>query len=164
MTQMWHERALRNGNVFSAHVASCHGLIGKKHIVGDRTGARLYEMSDSAYTDNGTAIRRLRRAPHTIKKTAKVGRARHSHKALRLIMDTGSSSPAAGNPTIGMRYSNDAGKTWSALQYKDFGADAQYGANIEWRRLGSSGHVRQYEIVTEADVPATLIAAYGDIQ
>ena len=162
LTSMWHERGLWNGATYEAHFASCHGLINNKHIVGDRRSAILYEMRTDAGDDDGTTIRRFRRTPHLIKST-RLGRSRHSHKALRLVVDIGD-NPGAGNPMIGLRYSNDSGRTWSNIVWKNYGATVSKGLEVEWRRLGSSNKLRTYEVITQNNVPAWLVNAYLDIE
>src|SRR4030095_16079898 len=60
----WHERAWWNGAALERHRARCHCHCFGKHLVGDHTTGQIYEMVDSAFTDNGAAIHRIRQAPH----------------------------------------------------------------------------------------------------
>lgn len=164
-TKMWHQRMYFNTltGQEEAHRACCAAYFAGKHIVGDRESAKLYELSDTTYTDVTAPIYRIRRAPHIMKG----GRASEglSHHFLRVYCQTGvgllGHAEAAGvDPKLLMRYSDDGANTWSDYLEASIGAMGQYGLPVEWRQLGSTNFERTYEITTSEPVPHVLLEAY----
>ena len=71
-------------------------------------------------------------------------------------------APAAGG-TVKLRWSNDAGSTWSNPHTASSGAAGQYGQRVIWRRLGR-GRNRVYEVSGSDPVPQlALLAAEIDV-
>jgi outer membrane protein assembly factor BamB len=63
-TQMWHERQYLDLWSMKRHRADCHALAYGQNVVGDWETGAIYALDPDTYTDNGTSIARIRRAPH----------------------------------------------------------------------------------------------------
>jgi hypothetical protein len=68
-TGSWHQVGTWNGKTgqFNAHRSQCHTTNFGLHLVGDPFSGNIYSMSPANLTDNGTPIRRIRRAPYLAK-------------------------------------------------------------------------------------------------
>ena len=66
-SQMWHKwLSVDTQNVFHRHRSNCHAFFNGMNLVGDYQNGKIYSLDNAVYTDNGTTIRRLRRAPHLV--------------------------------------------------------------------------------------------------
>lgn len=66
-TQLWHKWLwVDSNNVYHRHRSNCAAVFQGVVIVGDWQNGNLYQLDQSNYTDNGSEIRRLRRAPHLL--------------------------------------------------------------------------------------------------
>ena len=147
----WHERAWWNGAAIERHRARCHAHCFGKHLIGDHSTGVIYEMVDSAPTDNGVVIHRIRQTPHIHNEEQRL-----FHHELRLD----AVSLTSVNPTFYMQYSKDNGVNWTA-EVPLTGA-AGFKHERSWRRLGS-GRDRIYSIRTDVPANVTLINAFLDI-
>ena len=68
-TQQWHQVGTWNAaaNAFQAHKSMWHTFNFGLHLVGDPFSGNIYSMEQGNLTDNGTPIRRVRRAPYIAK-------------------------------------------------------------------------------------------------
>lgn len=163
-TGMWHERAFWNSAaaIYQVWRARYHQYIFGKHIVGDPASPNLYSMSVSTFQDFGNAIRRYRRAPPIATEGEWI-----FHHRLRLLLEVGMGPQpplldGAGNPRgpqVNLRWSDDAGKTWSNEYARDAGRAGQYRQRVYWFRLGRA-RARTYEINCTDAVPWRILDAY----
>lgn len=58
-------------------------------------------------------------------------------------------------PHVGLRISNDAGKTWGDYLYRPLGANAEYSTVVHWKRLGRS-RARAFELSGQNSVHIAL--------
>lgn len=134
-TEVWHERNWFNSidSTFNRHRAQCQAFAFGKNLVGDYASSNLYELSPTTYTDVGDPIVRDRISPHLA-----MSRNRTFFKQLRLDMDVGEGldSGQGSDPVIHLRWSDDAGHTWSNGISASLGKTGDYGAFINWQRLG----------------------------
>lgn len=144
-TGLWHERLFWTGAAWQAHLAKCHLAVGDVHLVGARNSGTVYTMSDTAYTDAGATIRRLRRAPHLSSENRRV---RFASAELDLEKGEGT---AGSNPLMYLRWSNDGGKTFGSALESRIGESGEYGVRVRWSRLGA-GRDRVYEVYSDAAV------------
>ena len=63
------------------------------------------------------------------------------------------------NPTMMLRWSDDAGHTWSNWHPADTGAPGAYKSRVKWRRLGHARD-RVFEVQASDPIPWRLIDAY----
>lgn len=142
-TKLWHRRGWWNGSSIDKHRASCHAFVFGKHLVGDHTNGKIYQMSHSLNADDGTSIHRYRTAPHLTNEDEY-----ESFSRFRVAMEN-----TGANPTLA--WSTDGGHTFSAertAQSHDTGDLAMY----EWRRLGRSrDRVFRVTVTTNAKVAMT---------
>lgn len=164
-SNMWHERAFLNLGVFEAHHSRNHTYVFGKHLVGDWKSGNIYEMSISIFDDDGSEIRRVRRAPHISNESKWMF---HSFLQVDLETGLGPSPPlldGAGDPRdpqISLRWSDDGGHMWSNEYSIDAGQIGQFTKRAVWRRLGRSRD-RIYEISASDAVPWRIIDAFLEI-
>jgi len=66
-TNLWHKWLWTDGdNNYHRHRSNCAAVFQNIVVVGDWENGNLYQLDQSAYTDAGSEIRRLRRAPHIL--------------------------------------------------------------------------------------------------
>lgn len=158
-TQEWHERGFWSpaANAFLTYRPRCHAYAFGKHLVGDRSSGRIFEMSSDFATDmDGNGIRRVRRAPHLSAEQKRV-----FYDSLQVDFEAGLGlvSGQGSDPTAMMRYSNDGGRTWSNERTVSVGAQGQYSARAKWNRLGS-GRNRVFEVSVSDPIPWRVTDAY----
>lgn len=126
------------------------------HLVGDYQNGNIYIQSVNTYTDNGTRIRRLRRAPHLIKEHKRI-----FYPGFELHIQQGvvpQSGPGS-QPTFNLRKSSDGGFTWSNYLSAQAGMVGQYRNRLLWRRLGQSRDTI-FEVSSDEPIQHAWINAY----
>lgn len=163
--QMWHERGYwsqQGFTGFSAHLSQCHCFAFNQHLVGDWNSGNVYSMAVGIYTDNGTPIRRLRRAPHISSEDQRIF---HAQMQIAVEVGDGPQPPlvdGAGQPRapqMMLRWSNDGGRTWSNEHWASAGQTGKYLDRVFWNRLGYARD-RVYEIAVTDPVPWRIVDAY----
>lgn len=153
---LWHERAWWNGSSNDRVRYATHGYVFGKHIVGDWSNGKLYDMSEAYYTDAGTAIHRIRTAPHMTDEELWT-----FYSRFRLSMQ------GALNPTLS--WSDDQGiagagtGNWHAevaAAGRKIDGTSQQSA---WRRLGHA-RVRVWRVTITDAAQVALSAAYLDFE
>jgi hypothetical protein len=81
-----------------------------------------------------------------------------AYHRLRLELERGQGD----NALMAMRYSDDGGHTWTALDYRTTGALGAYKQDVMWQRLGSARD-RVFEISSTAAIRHVWTAAYLDL-
>lgn len=158
--QMWHRMGHWNSvkGRYEADLASCHCFGFGRHLVGARDSQWVYEQSLDIYSDNGQAIRWLRRAPHLTK-----DRTWLRFDSFELIAEVGQgdeieSFDDAFNPLVSLTYSDDGGYTWASQRTRELGKRGEYRTRPIWNRLGRSLD-RVFEVNGTSQVKTTLIDA-----
>lgn len=152
-TQLWHERS---GALIS------HSFAFGKHLVGDAKLGILYEMSIDFLDNDGTPLRRVRRAPHISAENNWI-----FHHELRIDMEVGLAPQIPlkdgrgepRDPQVMVRWSDDGGHTWSNEHTMDCGKAGEFKQRVLLRRLGRS-RSRVYELAAADPVPYRIIEAY----
>lgn len=160
-TEFWHERTYLNLWSFERHRADCHALAYGENVVGDYENGNIYALDPDTYTDNGTAIARIRAAPH-FSKGLKLIR----HNMFQLDMETGVGTSGTGqgvNPKVMLRWSDDGGHSWSNEYLADIGKIGNRLTRVNFRRLGMSRD-RVYEVKITDPVKVVLIGAEIDVE
>lgn len=164
-TNMWHERGFwsqKGLTGYGAHLAGCHCWAFNTHLVGDWSSGNIYAMDIAHLDDNGTPIRRMRRAPHISTERQWI-----YHSELEVQMEVGDGPiPAlldgAGKPRepqVMLRWSNDGGRTWGNEHWIGAGQAGEYEARTRWQRLGRARD-RVYEIAVTDPIAWRIIEAY----
>lgn len=134
---LWRDAAT---NEFHRHRSAWHVFNGRKHLVGDWETGKVYSLEPEVYTDNGDAIKRLRRT-----QTISAGGKRLFFGEMNIDMETGVANAASPDPRLMYRYSNDSGHSWSNEKQISVGAVGQYGKRVKVGPTGS-GRNRVHEI------------------
>ena len=153
-TGMWHKWLwVDQNNVYHRHRGNCHASFQGKNLVGDWENGNLYQLDPLNYTDNGTEIRRLRRAPHLISDYQR----QYFHE-LQIHFQPGVGLPNGSAPQAMLRWSDDGGSTWSNEHWSSIGVQGAYQNRAIWRRLGQSRD-RIFEVVVTDPIKAVITAA-----
>lgn len=128
-------------------------------IVGNSTDDGLYKLSADAYDEDGSyLVWKVRSAPlHAYPKQICIDR-------LHLDFVTGvglvSSDPHESDPQVGLRWSDDGGRTWSNQIFSPLGASGEYGTRVTFDGLGITGRTgRIFELEISSPVVRSLMYA-----
>jgi hypothetical protein len=132
-TQQWHQRGHTINKVFpSRERYNCHVYAYGKHLLGDFSNGKLYELDASVATVNGTRVPRVVTTPNI---TDEEQRLRIS--SAQLDMEEGTGDPNVSTDTsIWLSYSKDGGHTYSEEISASIGDAGEYRKRVIWRRLG----------------------------
>jgi hypothetical protein len=135
--QEWSELALWNATkgVFEADRASCHAYAFGKHLVLDRVTGAIWELAMDVYADGDASRRWLRIGPVLSDDNQMV----FYHSAeLDGSVGVGLTTGQGSTPQVIVRYSDDAGQTWSVERAVSLGALGTYATRPRLHRLGAS--------------------------
>jgi hypothetical protein len=156
-TGLWHERLyLNDAGLFEQHLTNCHAYAFGKHLCGSRLDGKIYELSNTTYTDNGAEIKRLRQTPHM-----QQGMNRLFFSSFQLDMETGVGIDGTGqgtDPRVMLQYSNDGGHSWSDERWVSPGKIGEYLTRARWTQLGS-GRSRVWRVAITDPVKFVLMGA-----
>lgn len=163
-TQLWHKRGTwiseENKYIYSRAVFHCFAF--GKHLMGDREGTTLYEMTDTVSTDvDGRVLRWLRRAPAI----------QDEHKRIvvnriEILMDTGiglSGTGQGSDPLLMIRASRDFGQTFGAERQLKIGKQGEYWRRVYATRFGA-GRGWVFEVSGSDPVPMRVSGAFLDVE
>lgn len=133
-------------------------------IFGDNTVGSLYEISRTTYDEAGKAlIFRARTAPML----AYPNRMTVSRLYLDFVTGIGLNSTTAAlqEPKVGLRWSDDGGRSWSNQLYRSLGKIGEYTKRVEFAGLGLTGHTgRIWEVEASSAVIRSLMNAAVDVE
>ena len=189
-TQAWHERAGWENNQFVRHRSNCQMAFNSEIVVGDFENSNIYAFDMDLYADNGSiqkwlrSWRALATGQNTLKRTSQhalqldceagllfevaqnlenltteSGLFLITEDDLSLTVETGILIP--GTPEVMLRWSDDAGHTWSNENWRSMGTVGQYGHRTIWRRLGMTLKLRDrvYEVSGTDPVKIAIMGA-----
>lgn len=156
-TQQWHERAYLNASgEYEVHLSNSYMFAFNKHLVGDRTSGKVFEMSMEVYADNGDAIKRKRVFTH-------IGDEGKRFRANSLRVDfergVGLSSGQGSAPVAILRVSKDGGRSYSDEYSCSIGALGVRMPSCSWNRLGLF-EVLTAELTITDPVKVAICGAY----
>ena len=160
-TQAWHERAGWINGQFVRHRGNCQTFFNQTITVGDYQNGNIYAFDMEVYADYDRVQKWLRtwRALPTGQNNLK----RTVQHTLQLDCETGVGlvSGQGSDPQVMLRWSDDAGHTWSNEHWSGMGAIGQYGRRVFWRRLGMTVKLRDrvYEASGTDPVKLTIVGA-----
>lgn len=155
-TQFWHKwLSMDTYGVYHRHRSCCQVLFQGLVLVGDYQNGSIYALDNKTYTDNGSTIRRLRRAPHLVKDFNQVF---YDRLQIQFEPGVGLSVGQGSDPQAMLRWSNDGGSTWSNEYWRSIGQIGKYRNRAIWRRLGSARD-RVYEVVVSDPIKAVIVSA-----
>jgi len=155
--QLWHERAYYDQTLgiflrwrVRGLCSTAQGLICADFETGD-----VYELDLDTFTDNGSMIRRVRRAPY-LSAEAEIGFL--DQIELGAQVGVGLSTGQGSSPTVLGRVSRDGGMTWTPSVAASLGAMGQYATRAIWHRLG---RVRLDRFVFEVSCTDAVRVVFG---
>jgi len=164
-TQLWHKWLWTDSqNNYHRHRSNCSAFFQNVVLVGDYQNGQIYQLDPNNYTDNGDAIRRLRRCPHLVSDFQ-----RQYFDELQIQFQPGvglegitdpplNLETVGANPQAMLRWSSDGGSTWSNEHWSQIGKVGKYKNRIIWRRLGWARD-RVYEVVVTDPIFACIVSA-----
>jgi hypothetical protein len=139
--------------------ANCFMFAFGKVLVGDFANGKIYQLRGDVYTDNGSAIYRLRTFSHMIDDGNRV-----TYKQFTAAMQVGTATPP--DPLIDfpifLRWSDDGGITFGQPIEQSLGKGGQFKTQAQWNRLGLARD-RVFELTWSAPFNTALNGAYIDI-
>lgn len=156
---MWHQRAGFDSatGTFHRDRANCASNFGGKRIVGDALNGSLWEFSRSYYVDGDTPLVSVRRCPH-VWETSDRNRVRNHWLQIEFTPGQGLVTGQGSDPIAILRWSNDAGFTWTGMRQLRLGQIGQYTRRAIARRLGAARD-RVYEVTVSDPVNRDVIGA-----
>lgn len=155
-TQFWHKwLSVDSYGVYHRHRSNCAAVFQGEVIVGDYTNGKIYALSNSVYTEDGSAIRRLRRCPHL---TSDFNQVFYESLQIQFQPGVGLVTGQGSDPQAMLRWSNDGGSTWSNEHWRSIGMIGKYRNRAIWRRLGNARD-RVFEVVVTDPVKAVIVSA-----
>jgi len=160
-TQAWHERAGFTNGDFTRHRSNCQVAFNNEIIVGDYANGKVYAFDSDVYADDGQIQRWYRtwRALPTGQNNLK----RTAQHTLQLDCETGVglNLGQGSDPQVMLRWSDDAGHTWSNEHWSGMGKIGEYGRRVFWRRLGMTVKLRDrvYELSGTDPVKIAIMGA-----
>lgn len=125
----------------------------------DWENGNLYLIDPDVYQDNGDPIVCRRGFPHVLKSLDRI-----THWCLTVNIECGTiQDPNAETPILNMRYSDDAGHTWSDPRQTSLGNQGEYLTTPQFQQLGMTRD-RVYELFWAANMKTALLAAYLDAE
>ena len=159
LTGAWHQWASKTTQ--NRHKSNCHMFFAGKNLVGDYVNGKIYEISNSTYTDDGTTIRRTRITPPLFDPNNR-GRLRYPRLEVEFKAGTGLITGQGSDPKAMLRYSDDGCRTWSNSKWESVGKIGKYKDRAIWRRLASS-RMRNFELVCTDPVEWVILGAYSPV-
>jgi hypothetical protein len=160
-SQLWHERAYLTPATgeLGRHRANAHTYAFGKHLVGDYQDGRLYELDTQTYTDDGDALKWVRRCPYI----AAPDLPYVFHDLLQLDLETGGGLDGGvipgTDPQVMLRWSDSNGHSWTPERWVSAGRIGETQSRALWRRLGRS-RARIYEVSGSDPVKRALLGAH----
>jgi hypothetical protein len=154
VTNMWHKRETYNCD--GRHLSNSHVFFNGKHYVGDYRNGKIYELSESTYTDDGEAIERWRTCAYLYDDGRPITFGR-----FKVQFESGVGNDDVDDPQAMMQYSDDGGHTWSNEIWRSIGEIGEYGQLAIWERLGKSrnGQGRIIKVKVSDAVKVVMINA-----
>lgn len=158
-TELWHERAWLDSNgVEHRHRAMSYAHAYGTNVCGDWQTGTLYKLDQSAYTDAGSPIRRIRGFPHLISEMK-----RNVYRKFIADMETGTLPTQSVMPTVQLRWSDTRGASWSDYVSQPLGMAGQPQDVVQWRNLGMARD-RVFELSWSTPTNTALNGAMIDLQ
>jgi hypothetical protein len=165
-TNYWHKRAFWNSGsaTFSAHRSMSHTFNFGLHLVGDWQSGNIYQLSSALNTDFGNPLRILRRSPAISQENDWVYFSKIEFDVETGLGPTPPLTDGDGQPRppqLLLRWSDDAGRTWSNSYILNCGFTGEFGTRVYKRMLGR-GRKRIFEVSGTDPVPWKFADAYID--
>ena len=156
---IWHDRS---SDPLGKWRVSGLGYLSGRVIGTDFTNGKIYNVSRTVYTDDGTRIERKRRS-----QIVHSNRREFACYRLELEFEFGvgtgdEQTPGANDPQCEMRYSWN-GHEYSNTRPQPIGAIGEYDTRAVWYEIGDGVNL-SFEFEISDPVPVTVIGGYADIE
>jgi len=151
----WHERSTYTaGSLYQVnrHVSNCYAFFNGMHLVGDYANGNIYQMTRTAWRDNGNPLVAFRTAQIVADKKKMLD----SISLHQLVVDA--VTGYGGN--IVFSFSGDGGNTWSNEYSKPLGVSGQYNTRLSWYPLGLHQYSFIPRIAISDNCPRILLGGY----
>ena len=135
-----------------------HQYVYDKHLVADHSNGTIYELKQDVYTNNSQTIQRQRTTATIHGGLYGAPGAEIWFNRVEFVMEVGQGSDAV----LMVRYSDDGGYTWSAIDSFNLGEQGDYLKKIELYQQGKA-HQRVYELTYSDSTDFTLLSAHADV-
>lgn len=156
-TGFWHERMSSFDYTDGRWRGNCYEYFNGKHLVGDHSNGKIYELDFDTYTEDGHIFKAIRTSQPIHSE-----RQRLRHHAVDLDIQSGVGDTTTEDPQIMLKWSDNGGRTWSNEHWRSMGKVGEYGQRAVWRRLGQSRN-RVYQVEITDPVPRVILGAYAEI-
>lgn len=157
-TNLWHEWSTHQNGGHHVFRGRCYAFGYGRRILGDTATGQLYALDTSTYDDDTDPIVWLRRGP-TIGDGLQY--AFFEEFWVDCEVGIGLATGQGSNPLLMMRYSNDAGQTWSNERSVSIGAQGNYDARAVFQRCGRARLGRRvFEVSGSDPVPWAINDAW----
>lgn len=160
-TEFWHERSSYRHDLpglYGRHRSNCYAKFGTKHLVGDYSNGKIYELDTDVYWDVDQVIKRQRRAMAVSDIKDKNNIFHHSLE-IDFEVGVGLYTGQGSDPQAMLKWSDDGGNTWSNGLWTTIGKIGEYDTAVEWRKLGAS-RKRIYDLTITDPIKVVIIRAY----
>jgi len=153
-TQLWHK--LSSTAAEGVYRGCCYEFFNDKHLVGDISNGKIYEMDSDTYTDGGETIIGQVDYP-----TTEAQRMRLAHKRLEIEIKAGVGlvDGQGSDPLYMMSYSDNDGRTYSNERVGSLGKLGELEARLFWKQLGRS-RSRKYRLRISDPVERIIYATF----
>lgn len=128
-----------------------------KTIISDYENGNVYDLTEDAYTDNGTAIASEIISRHIFKGNERV---RIDQLFLDMQVGVGLTSGQGVNPQVMLQVSKNNGATWGTERWVTLGLLGEYLQRVVWRRLGVA---RDWLFKARITDPVKRVFIFGDL-
>jgi len=128
-----------------------------KTIISDYETGEIYNLTDDALTDNGTAIAREIISRHIFNGNARVN---INQLYVDMQVGVGTATGQGVNPQVMLSISKNNGASWGAELWRTIGATGKYLNRVVWRRLGVA---RDWLFKLRVTDPVTVVFTFGDL-
>lgn len=157
-TNSWHERAgLRTSDgSLHRHRSNCHEFFAGVHVVGDFENGRMYALDLNVFDDDGVPQMALRQSATLAENQRQI-----FYGTLQVDIEpgVGLADGQGADPKMMLRYSDDAGRTYSNRRESTMGKIGETLARCRWNRLGR-GRNRVWEVSITDPVKRIITGAY----
>ncbi len=131
-TQRWHQRGHNIDGELSRERYNCHIFAHGKHLLGDYSNGKIYQLDGNTFTFDGTRVPRVVTTPNITDEERRI-----AISAAQLDMEEGQGDPnVSTDTTVWLSYSKDGGHTYTDEVSRDMGDAGNYAKRVIWRRLG----------------------------
>jgi len=145
-TKMFHERESWFDNSRSRWRANCYAKFNGKHLVGDFSNGKIYELSYDVYDEDGEYLKSTRTSSPVHKDRKWIF---HHELEIEHESGVGLATGQGSDPQAMIDWSDDGGHTWSNEHWVSLGKIGEYEARQRLTRLGRSRNRIYRERITD---------------